>query len=136
MNGQRFHQQKRIEMKTEQCERSLNFLSLTFPLFQTFMFFFLADHVRQYCVMRLIIIYSKNYDFMLNFHSKFDLDSLSFSYHPRKRITVWSNYDFMLNFRSTFGFFISLVWPCHHIGLAQVVIYKKERDDLSRTVPH
>ena len=24
MNGQRFHQQKRIEMKTEQCERSLN----------------------------------------------------------------------------------------------------------------
>ena len=23
MNGQRFHQQKRIEMKTEQCERSL-----------------------------------------------------------------------------------------------------------------
>ena len=24
MNGQRFHQQKRIEMKTEQCERSLS----------------------------------------------------------------------------------------------------------------
>ena len=24
MNGQRFYQQKRIEMKTEQCERSLN----------------------------------------------------------------------------------------------------------------
>ena len=24
MNGQRFHQQKRVEMKTEQCERSLN----------------------------------------------------------------------------------------------------------------
>ena len=24
MNGQRFHQQKRTEMKTEQCERSLN----------------------------------------------------------------------------------------------------------------
>ena len=23
MNGQRFHQQKRVEMKTEQCERSL-----------------------------------------------------------------------------------------------------------------
>ena len=24
MNGQRFHQRKRIEMKTEQCERSLS----------------------------------------------------------------------------------------------------------------
>ena len=24
MNGQRLHQQKRIEMKTEQCERSLS----------------------------------------------------------------------------------------------------------------
>ena len=30
MNGQRFHQQKRIEMKTEQCERSLNSLCLAF----------------------------------------------------------------------------------------------------------
>ena len=25
MNGQRFHQQKRIEMKTEQCERILSY---------------------------------------------------------------------------------------------------------------
>ena len=25
MNGERFHQQKRIEMKTEQCERSLSY---------------------------------------------------------------------------------------------------------------
>ena len=36
MNGQRFHQQKRIEMKTEQCERSLN--SSVFGLFESSIF--------------------------------------------------------------------------------------------------
>ena len=49
MNGHRFHQQKRIEMRTEQCERSLKLMNITtlsdyeqFEYYESFIFSILS----------------------------------------------------------------------------------------------